>query len=659
MDNIPIISGTIINVSLRPDSLTPHLKKKPIDALCELIWNALDADATEININFVKGLLPNSLDRIEIIDNGEGLTYEKARRVFQNFGESEKARKLTSALGRKYHGKLGQGRYKAMSLGHQAEWHWFDYQKQQRFYVELSESCLTKPKIFDGESKLPANYHQGGLVHISSIKNTVMLDTLFSPEKIEELKERFSLYLERHTGIRIFINGKNLSFANLKRKTIELNNFAPIEYEENCYQIKCKIVQWTHGLAANSKIFLCSDDGIPLNELPLQFRPSFPLTAFICSKYIELLDTDGKILLCELEENFQTLIREVRKQLKELDASLAEEQAEHVVSVLKTSNIYPYQREPLNNIQKQERKIFDQVSTQVFYHAKEWNGANNKQKSFILKMIKGIVESGPSNLMNVLEEVITLPKDKIDEFNETIKESSVVNIIDTVKEVQNRIKVIYGLRHMHNDKATKKAVQEKKHLHKILDHELWLFGEEFRFSVSEAKLNAVMQRHIGLLDRECLVPDELVDDLSRIDIGLIGRQMAVGRPGYFRNLIVEIKRPSKKIGKKEYDQIEEYMYKLTDQKESFNPEKTEWDFLLLAGDVDDHVERRMRQNGRSYGHCHMSVGGKINLYVRRWNEFLDEGMEKLEFVKKRLEIGLEQESDGFKYIDKKYKILNE
>lgn len=95
------------------DSLTRASGKS---AIAELIWNASDADATEINIEYIPNKL-SGISQLIIKDNGHGLDYNKAQEVFGKLGGSAKKLNRTSPKGRHFHEKEGKGRYKSLALG--------------------------------------------------------------------------------------------------------------------------------------------------------------------------------------------------------------------------------------------------------------------------------------------------------------------------------------------------------------------------------------------------------------------------------------------------------------------------------------------------------------------------------------------------------------
>lgn len=76
-----------ITVQVRENHLETVAKSKPMTAIAELIWNALDAEATEVNVRFQLNEL-EGLEAIQIADNGTGLHYDDGIMVFQSLGGS-------------------------------------------------------------------------------------------------------------------------------------------------------------------------------------------------------------------------------------------------------------------------------------------------------------------------------------------------------------------------------------------------------------------------------------------------------------------------------------------------------------------------------------------------------------------------------------------
>jgi DNA topoisomerase VI subunit B len=81
---------TILNLHAKQDFLERDAATRdPVRALAELVWNALDADATKIQVILERNDL-GGLDAIRIIDNGDGITADSATHDFGNLGDSWK-----------------------------------------------------------------------------------------------------------------------------------------------------------------------------------------------------------------------------------------------------------------------------------------------------------------------------------------------------------------------------------------------------------------------------------------------------------------------------------------------------------------------------------------------------------------------------------------
>ena len=92
-----------ITLSVEEDFVAKQTTKSdPILALSELIWNSLDADALQIDIEFEKDDLANGLSKIIVVDNGSGFSREEARVLFKNLGGLDQAADALLTADQKY-----------------------------------------------------------------------------------------------------------------------------------------------------------------------------------------------------------------------------------------------------------------------------------------------------------------------------------------------------------------------------------------------------------------------------------------------------------------------------------------------------------------------------------------------------------------------------
>jgi HSP90 family molecular chaperone len=96
--------------------------RKPIFGLTELIWNGVDADATEVTIRLNRNRL-DAIDNIVVVDNGLGITMSDAQTGFGRLGGSwKRTERQTMRDKRILHGKHGQGRFRAFAVCDRIEW---------------------------------------------------------------------------------------------------------------------------------------------------------------------------------------------------------------------------------------------------------------------------------------------------------------------------------------------------------------------------------------------------------------------------------------------------------------------------------------------------------------------------------------------------------
>lgn len=93
-----------------------RLVKTAWHGLEELVWNAIDADTTNITCRLER-TVANSIDALVIEDNGTGFNRERAELSFGKLGGSWKAQATATEAGRAIHGRAGQGRFAAFGIG--------------------------------------------------------------------------------------------------------------------------------------------------------------------------------------------------------------------------------------------------------------------------------------------------------------------------------------------------------------------------------------------------------------------------------------------------------------------------------------------------------------------------------------------------------------
>jgi len=175
--------------------------REPVKALSEFIWNALDADATEVTVEFIRNGI-GGIEQIEIANNGTGITKARADRDFTNIGDSWKlSLSRTTTEKRAVHGKEGRGRLRFFSLAKLATW--------KTVYVEQDLHLTLEIKI-DGDRLNRADVPEpadadgcdtGTRFTLDGLKET--FDWLVGPEGRAEFDAIFAPYLLQYPNVSI------------------------------------------------------------------------------------------------------------------------------------------------------------------------------------------------------------------------------------------------------------------------------------------------------------------------------------------------------------------------------------------------------------------------------------------------------------------------
>lgn len=642
-----------IDLGVEKDHIESLTRANGITAISELIWNALDADATEIKISYKKKPLGN-YEYISISDNGHGLKYDKALQVFGSLGGSEKKIRTQSPNGRLYHGKEGKGRLKSLALGDYAKFtsNFYKNGKEQlsEFNIELDRNRLSKAIISDLKS-LPKNTGKRGVtVEILNV-NKKQADEALHRKYRRELEHKFSSYFLSYPDFIISFNGDELDFKSLIKNNHEKS--FPIDIDGTNHLFTVKILEWNFPIE-KKKTYLCNSIGAPFLEINLGVRSPIPISIFIQSDYIELLHRDNKLLLGEINPNIIHAHNEAKKIAKEYIKKEAHRQSFEYIKQLKKDGLYPFKDKPKSLVEKSKQQVFDIVALQVHEYLPDFDLQDIKSKKLTFSLIKESLEKDATALQRILSEVIGLPDDKREELVEILEETSLSSIIDSITEIKNRLNFINGLEQLIYHTEINQEVKERKHLHKIIVNETWIFGDNFTYGADDITLKNVLKNYLQTLGRKDF--QEVVDgednkDLMTIPDVCLWQQFSMGSAGK-ENLVIELKKPNLKVGFTEKSQIESYASKVVNDSR-FPKDKTKWKFILLAKDFKDDIKPLLEQSGREYGH--IIQNDNFDVFILTWGRILNEAKIRLEFIKNKLNMNLKDNKQGLKYLKDKYK----
>jgi pentatricopeptide repeat protein len=470
------------------DHLESLARGRPVSALSELIWNALDADATLVEVE----VEDNDIDtpsRISVIDNGTGIPIADATNAFGHLGGSwKKERSRTSRNDKRLHGRDGKGRFKAFAIGRHVSWNTtylsdagpMTYQIYGRSH-DLQNFSIGVPQSTSATST-------GTIVEITGIDEPFGIFA-HDGSALQQLNEQFAIYLRDYPTTTIRFRGQRVDPKGVQRAatTIALSSFVASTGE--AVDASLEVIEWNFA-KKERKLCLCDAGGFMLHEIEAGIRPGadYNFTAYVKSEYIASLHDQNALALDELNPDLARLVDDARGKLRGYFRQRKAETARELVDEWKKEGIYPYTGDAPDAVERARREVFDICAISVNDYLDSFRAGSTKDRKFTLRMIRTAVDENPTALKKILTELLDLPKEKQTEFAELLEQTSLSAIIEASKTVSERLRFIAGFRELIFHPDSKPSLKERKQLHRILEGETWLFGEEYLLTNSDENL---------------------------------------------------------------------------------------------------------------------------------------------------------------------------
>lgn len=608
--------------------------KRPIASLAELVWNSLDADAERISIRFdINGL--GAMDAIRVRDNGSGIPYDEAEALFGSLGGSWKTSKNRTKKGRSIHGKSGKGRFKAFSLGTIIEWKTTS-QKNGGLVDFTIKGQASNLASFDLTDPVPSKTGTSGTeVVIANIRKN--FTSLVSESAPREISNYLAVYLSEFPGITIDYNGTIIDPADARDRYDELELDEVEVSDGRKVEAKLTVIEWKE--PQERALHLCDSSGISLHQVsPGIHAPGFNFTAYLKCDYVRDLDKQGLLVLDDLHGDVAALIQAAKAKLREHFRVRAVESASALLQEWKDTKIYPYEGEPQDKVEEAERQVFDVVAVNINSYLSDFDDSSATSKRFTFNLVKQALKENPESLQLIFQDVLNLPKEHQDDLADLLQKTSLPAIISSAKLVANRLDFLRGLEILVFDKESKQQLLERDQLHQVLAKETWIFGEEFHLTNNEETLNEVLAKHLAALRKplDDDAPVTLEDgSTGRIDL-MLARTVPQPRADEREHLVIELKRPSKKICTKVLGQVEDYAIAVA-KDERFRDTKTKWVFWAISNEMTEEARRKANQRERPAGLVFDDAELRTTVWAKTWGQIIQDCKARLNFFKQQLD----------------------
>lgn len=626
-----------VTVELGSDHLH-DLVQSPIHGLAELLWNAVDADATRVDASAVRNGL-GAIESICVRDNGHGMTEDEAARGFGILGESWKRAARRSRIdGRALHGRSGKGRYSAFGIGSIARWESVAEDDGERKKIIISGS-LESPKEFDLVTTTPVVADTGTVVWVDGVTELAARQ-LDRPSVIDQLAASFALYLQSYP-VAISWQGERVDPSALQdvRKTYDLKVQG---LDDGCATLT--VIEWRK--PTRRAIYLCDADGMALHEVqPGIHAPGFEFTAYL--RWRDVRGLGSAVFLADIgHEQLTPMLEAARDLLRTHFKQRIEAKRAEMVRRWKSERTYPYEGEPRTAVEAAARELFDIVAIAA---ARAIEAGDTQARKLSLRLIREALETNPSNLRRVLTDVMDLSAEQLDDLANLLERTSLPSIISGSRTVADRLAFLDGLDSILFDRELKKRTLERRQLHRILAGETWIFGEEYSLTGDDDRLLEVLRKHLAKLGEDVELAGSA--PITRLD-GTEGQpDLVLSKSIPFpdnrlEHLVVELKRPSVVIGRDELQQIEDYAY-VVSVDERFNQPNVQWQFWIIGNELHPFVRDKADSPDTPQGVT--AQGRRYRVIAKTWAEVITDAKHRLKFFQDALSLS-STKADGIGYL---------
>jgi hypothetical protein len=622
----------------------------PVRAIIELIWNAVDAEATNVVVTMERSSM-DAIDQVRVEDDGHGISSDEVASTFGRIGGSWKSLSEKSKNGKRYlHGNLGEGRLRAFALGSRVSWvSVSDNTIGQREQITITGNRSSRDR-FRWEAT-PSTSDSTGTVVTAHNDVQRSLSALEADDVLPTLRSHFAPLLLNDQSLTITYDGSALDPS----QEVVNDTTSPLPFGENGEnEAVLRIIEWRSG-KHRAVSFGPDADHFPYETSGTPFENQFAYSAYVTWNKLgidELAALGLGDMAPDAVGELWTAAREaIRAHFNARRRERRREQVEH----WKETGVYPYKSEPANETERAERAVFDVVSGTLVPHISK----TKKQAQLTLELLRDAIRHDPGKLTTILHEVVALNEADRETLTKLLSETTLSAIIRSANVVASRHKFLVALEHLLFDPDDSGKVGERDHLHKVLEHELWVFGESYHLMSTERSLTELLRNHLkldGLPTKDVETVRRWDGKTGRTDLHLAAKNKEHDR---IRHLVVELKAPDITASRKELDQVEDYANAILSTA-AFTGDRTSWDLILVVTDYDDLVRRRIKGDDFELGLFFepQKEQGRplVRAYVRRWRDVIDENKRRLEFMTNALEHD-PSIAEGLQYVRSEYEDL--
>ncbi|WP_440465685.1 ATP-binding protein [Pseudomonas sp. YH-1] len=614
------------SASIGNSGIKKHFKKAELwQPLFELVWNGFDAAASIVSITVVENDM-HGVERVVVLDNGDGIEFDTLSDTFGSFNDSAKKANLSMK------GEHGRGRLAFHLLCRNASWF-------TRFNNIDAVIDVAEPTIKDFEGRLLDRTEQKQEL-LTQGKGTLVELTHFTgalPE-LDKLREKFSVefgwYLAVHPEKLVVLNGVPVQVP--KHEVVQK------EIAADDAIFLAQVFRWEQRPTSElSYLYLLNSKGAPVEKIlsSLNQKPNFFTSICVTSAWADTFSKERDLLNPDAHTPASPTWKKFKSQLDRLSQSVYDDflrlRAEEVVQGYEDEGYFPSYAGMDESERAWRHKHTRELVRKIYIaEPRVFHNTNKKQAKLIIRLLDRLAVSNENDaLLDVLESALDLDEKSMQDLAKQLHRTTLENIVASIEVLQRRATAVQQLRYVMNEHY--REVLETPDLQKIIESNTWLLGPRYETIGAEEDTFAKIARRMRdeVIARSPLSLEDIDEEADfpgaqrQVDLFMARKFPAFDSLGnrIYKCIVVEIKRPAISLNKKHLRQLEDYA-EIIAREPQFKSEKIHFELILLGRQIssaDSIIKSRLKDHVLRNDPGLVTDDPRMKLYVMNWYTLLD------------------------------------
>ena len=271
---------------------------------------------------------------------------------------------------------------------------------------------------------------------------------------------------------------------------------------------------------------------------------------------------------------------------------------------------------------------------------------DDKIRELLYPLIDRAIGNGV--IEGVFEKLIKLSDDGFSKFYSLLEKTDIEDVVAFATQVASKIEFLDFLHELIYGDISK-VIKERSQLHKIVEKELWLFGEAYNGCPvlwSDKKIGNILENlRCKYFEYKPTKEDDNLIDITNIEgldniTDLFFLNQKILDDGKKEIMIVELKAPTCAISRKEIQQIDDYAFTI-ETYPGLPKEGVKYKFILISSKLTAYAQSKLRAARNNYDQPFLyerKTGKDIEIYIMEWSEIIEMNRRKLGYLSTSLNI---------------------